>query len=179
MSGTLFTFFHLLFSGHEPCSERDVHWGWRPLDPLQVWQGAQGLQDVATGFLPNLNTTLLFCLLSLCDEILSSGTGNSFCTWLNQKNGQQRQCTRWKISVEARFIDPLMWWLYRLEFLMVLKCFKTGLTRIQVLARLTYSDQTHLYIVSTIRRRESSHQIWKRRWLRDSSTSFCCPGATF
>ena len=29
---------------------------------------------------------------------------------------------------------------------MVLKCFKTGLTQIQVLARPTYSDQTHLYI---------------------------------
>ena len=31
--------------------------------------------------------------------------------------------------------------------------------------------------VFTVRRPESSHQIWRRRWLRDSSTSFSCPGS--
>ena len=105
-------------SGYQPSGERDVHRGGCPAHPLQVRQGAQGLQDASTGCLLYLSLKVVSShgpVLPLDDEILSSGTGNNFCTWLNLRNGQPQQCTRWLDifhNIQVWFVQcyPLLWW---------------------------------------------------------------------
>ena len=104
-------------SGYQPSGERDVHRGGCPAHPLQVRQGAQGLQDASTGCLLYLSLKVVSHgpFLPLDNEILSSGTGNNFCTWLNLRNGQPQQCTRWLDifhNIQVWFVQcyPLLWW---------------------------------------------------------------------